>query len=122
MQRIIRKREPRLEAKHIAYEYQVDALNAIKDLEYSAIFHEQGLGKSKIAIDLSFYLLEKKLVDTVLFVAKKSLVYNWKKEFDSHTFIQPRLLSQKSKENYYAFNSPSRLMLTHYEVFISEFV
>ncbi|MFC2016985.1 DEAD/DEAH box helicase [Chloroflexota bacterium] len=121
MQKITLKREPRLEAKHTAFEYQVDALNAIKDLEYSAIFHEQGLGKSKIAIDLSFYLLEKKLVDTVLFVAKKSLVYNWKKEFEAHTFIRPRILTQNSKENYYVFNSPSRIMLTHYEVFTSEF-
>ncbi len=120
MQRIILRKEPRLDAKHVAFGYQVDALDAIKDLDYAAIFHEQGLGKSKIAIDLTFYWLEKKMIDTVLYVVKKTLLYNWKKEFATHTFIQPRVLSQNPRENYYAFNSPSRLMLTHYEVLKSE--
>ena len=43
---------------------------AIKDLEYSAIFHEQGLGKTKIAIDLLLYWLTKRDIDTVIIVTK----------------------------------------------------
>ena len=36
--------------KFKGFKYQLDALCSAKNLEYSAIFHEQGLGKTKIAI------------------------------------------------------------------------
>ena len=65
------KSEPKLEAKKAAFKYQMDAVTAVRDLEYSAIFHEQGLGKTKIAIDLLLYWLAKKDIDTVLIVTKK---------------------------------------------------
>ena len=119
-QRILLKKEPKLSKKHEAFPYQFEAFNAIKDLEYAAVFHEQGLGKSKIAVDLMLYWLEKKMVDTVLFVVKKSLLRNWEKEFKSHTFIVPKILTQNKRANYYVFNSPSRLILTHYELIKSE--
>ena len=120
MGQIVLKKEPRLEAKHQAFVFQAEAVKSVRDFEYAAIFHEQGLGKSKIAIDLMLYWLEKKIIDTVLFVAKKSLLHNWEKELSAHTFMKPVLLSQNRRKNYYAFNSPSRLVLTHYEVFKSE--
>ena len=63
--------EPNLEKKHDAFDYQTNAVEKIKDLPYAAIFHEQGLGKSKIAIDTMIYWLEKNLVDTIILVAKK---------------------------------------------------
>lgn len=44
-------------AKYDAFPYQKEAFEAVKDLEYAAIFHEQGLGKTKIAIDLILYWL-----------------------------------------------------------------
>ena len=52
MKKIQLKKEPNLQAKLTAFPYQQDAFDAVKDLEYAAIFHEQGLGKTKIAIDL----------------------------------------------------------------------
>jgi SNF2 family DNA or RNA helicase len=121
MQQIILKKEPNLDSKLEAFPYQSEAVQSICELEYAAIFHEQGLGKSKIAIDLMLYWLEKKMVDTVLFVAKKNLVRNWEKEFLSHTFMKPKLLTQNKKANYYIFNSPSRLILCHYEMILSEY-
>ena len=120
MQIIKLLKEPRLEAKHDAYAYQKEAVRSICKLDYAAIFHEQGLGKSKIAIDLMIYWLENKLIDTVLFVVKKSLIHNWKREFSIHTFIKPKILDQDKNSNFYVFNSPSRLLLTHYEVIKSE--
>ena len=66
------------------------------------------------------YWLERKLVDTVLLVTKKSLINNWERELASHTYIKPKLLTQNSRANFHAFNSPSRVMLTHYEVLRSE--
>jgi len=120
MQRITLKKEPRLGAKHEGFAYQTEAVRAVRDLEYAAIFHEQGLGKTKIAIDLLLYWLEKKVVDTVLFVVKKSLVRNWQRELALHTFITPRVLTQSRKTNFFVFNSPARVMLAHYEVLASE--
>jgi SNF2 family DNA or RNA helicase len=119
-QKIRLQREPRLDAKMDAYAYQAEAFHAIKDLAYAAIFHEQGLGKSKIAIDLALYWLERRQVDTVLVVAKKQLVRNWEREIRQHTFMRPKILTQNRRANFYAFNSPARLMLTHYETFKGE--
>jgi len=116
MQRISLTKEPRLDAKHDAFAYQSEAVKAICDREYAAIFHEQGLGKTKIAVDLMLYWLEKRLVDTVLLVVKKSLLQNWKNELSIHTFVKPRVLTQNHRANFYVFNSPARVMLAHYEV------
>jgi len=121
VQRIHLKKEPKLEVKLEAFPYQSEAVRAIRDLEYSAIFFEQGLGKSKIAIDLMLYWLDRKMVDTVLYVAKKSLLHNCEKEFERHTFLKPKILTQNKSTNYFVFNTPSRLVLTHYEVLKTEF-
>ena len=80
MGKIYYNNEPILEAKHKPYPYQHSAFIEIRDLDYAAIFHEQGLGKSKIAIDLILYWIEKRIIDTVLLVAKKILIANWEKE------------------------------------------
>ena len=106
--------------KFESFPYQKEAVEAIKDLKYAAIFHEQGLGKTKIAIDLLLYWLREKLVDTVLVVVKKGLIENWKKEFQVHTYIKPRVLSQDKKGNFYIFNSQARVIIAHFELFNSE--
>ena len=113
-------REPNLNPVHAAFDYQSEAVDQLKELEYGAIFHEQGLGKTKIAIDIMLYWLNQNLVDSVIIVVKKNLVHNWQKELASHTHIIPRVLAQDKKANFHAFNSPIRAYLAHYEVFKSE--
>lgn len=103
-----------------AFPYQREAFEAIKDLPYSAIFHEQGLGKTKIAIDLLLYWLEEKDIDTVIVVTKKQLVHNWVGEFQTHTFIQPKVLSSNKMDNYIVLNSPARVILANFEIFTTE--
>lgn len=120
MQLIKLNKEPNINPKFKAFPYQDEAVRNVCDLEYSAIFHEQGLGKSKIAIDIMLYWLENKYVDTVLFLVKKNLVNNWLKELRNHSFITPRIITQNKKGNFYVFNSPSRLMIAHYETVKSE--
>jgi len=110
------KKEPRLTPKLEAFQYQNEAVAAIRDLPFGAIFHEQGLGKSKIAIDIILYWLETKAIDTVILVAKKGLVDNWKRELNAHSYLSPRVLSSNRNENFHVLNSPARLILTHYEV------
>ena len=120
MGKIKLKREPRLAVKHDAIEYQAEAVKEIREREYAAIFHEQGLGKSKIGIDLILYWLEMKSVDTVLLIVKKGLIENWKNEFKIHTHLEPRVLSQNTNHNFHIFNSPCRVILVHYEVIKKE--
>jgi len=114
------QREPCLTAKLEGFVYQNAAVEAVKDLEYAAVFHEQGLGKTKIGVDLSLIWLRYKIVDSVLVVTKKGLIQNWQEELARHSYVQPRILSQDRRKNFYAFNSPARLYLTHYEVLRSE--
>ena len=87
------------DTKHQAFNYQHEAFMAIKDKPYAAIFHEQGLGKTKIAIDLLLYWLTQANIDTVLIVTKKQLVQNWVNEFDTHTYIRPKTLDNKKGNN-----------------------
>ncbi len=113
-------REPDLHAKHAGFVYQVQAVNATRNLPYAAIFHEQGLGKTKIGIDLALYWLTKGIVDSVLIVTKRNLIQNWCDELNLHSHVMPRLLTQDRRSNFLAFNSPARIYLTHYEVLKSE--
>lgn len=113
-------REPALTAKQRGFPYQLEAVEAIKNLEYSAIFHEQGLGKTKIGLDLALLWLKQAVVDSVLIVTKKGLIQNWRDEVAAHSHLKPRLLTQDKRGNFHAFNSPVRIYLAHYEVLRSE--
>ena len=115
MRKIINLPGQNLSAKLDAFPYQYEAFEAMKDKTYAAIFHEQGLGKTKIAIDLLLYWLECKEIDTVLIVTKKQLVENWRNEFEIHTNIKPRTLSSNRLDNYYVFNSATRVAITNFE-------
>lgn len=121
MKRIHLIKEPSFIAKYDAFQYQKEAFEAVKDLEYAAIFHEQGLGKTKIAIDLLLYWLAETSVDTVLVVTKKQLVQNWIREFKNHTAIKPAVLDTNKQSNFYVFTGPARVVVTNFEVLVSEF-
>lgn len=92
----------------------------MKGLPYAAIFHEQGLGKTKIGVDLALEWLKSNEVDSILIVTKRALIENWSEEIRAHTYIRPRILDQKRPSNFFALNSPARFYLTHYEVIKSE--
>ena len=113
------RRPPNFASKHAAFPYQLDALHAVKDHTYAAIFHEQGLGKTKIAIDLSLLWLQDDVVDTVFVVTKKSLVDNWRKEIISHCHITPRILTGSGVQNNVALNAPVLLYVTNYEFLVA---
>ena len=115
MSRIISKFEVNYTAKNDAFPYQMQAVETIKDMNYSAIFHEQGLGKTKIAIDLLLYWLTQRDIDTVMIVTKKQLVKNWEDEFKIHTHIRPKTLSNNKNNNFYVLNSPAKVIITNFE-------
>ena len=93
--------------KHEAFPYQHEAFLALKDKPYAAVFHEQGLGKTKIAIDLLLYWLSSQAIDSVIVVTKKILVNNWCEEFKEHTNLQTHVIGTNKGANFFVFNSPS---------------
>jgi len=109
-----------LSATFDAFPYQLDAVEAVKDLEYAALFHEQGLGKTKIAVDLLLHWLTEQSVDTVMIITKRALVENWRQELVTHTHLKPSILSQDRKHNFFVLNSAARVILGHFEVVRSE--
>lgn len=117
---LIVRRDPPFASKQSGFSYQVAAVDAIRDLEYAAVFHEQGLGKTKIAVDLMLYWLSRGVVDSVIIFTKKGLLQNWRDELELHSYLRPRMLSQDRRGNFYAFNSPARVYLAHYEVLRAE--
>ena len=114
--RLVLKHEPQLDAKLPAFAYQLEAVDFVAAREASAIFHEQGLGKTKIAIDVMLRWLNEQAVDTVLVITKKGLIANWKREFAMHSHLRPMLLTESGKTNYVTFTTGTRLVLCHYEV------
>lgn len=109
-----------MNALYEAFPYQQEAFMAVRDLNYAAIFHEQGLGKTKIAIDLMLYWIQNRDIDTVLVVTKKTLVPNWVKEFGVHTLLRPKVLDSNRGANFYAFNSSARILITNFETVSGE--
>lgn len=109
-----------LSPRHHSFPHQAQALSVIKELSYSAVFHEQGLGKTKIGLDLGLIWLKTKVVDSVIIVTKKGLIQNWLNEIITHTYIRPSILDQDKRKNFHLFNSPVEIYLCHYEVLNSE--
>lgn len=112
-------RDPNFEAKHSAFDYQQSAVTKLLPLPFGAVLHEQGLGKTKIALDLTLHWISSGALDSVIVCTKKHLIENWRDEIIEHTFVHPRLFTQDKAANFRAVNSPARIYLTHYEVFAS---
>ena len=110
------RKSPILKLNKTAFAFQQDAVNLIKDKDYFAIFHEQGLGKTKIAIDLIFDWLEFEKVDSAVIVCKKNLINNWKNELDYHGNLPAIILSTNNEDNLYKFNTPGFIYLCNYEL------
>lgn len=115
MSRIVSRIATNYNSKTEAFQYQLQAFLTIRDLDYSAIFHEQGLGKTKIAVDLMLYWLKHRDIDTVMIVTKKQLVKNWENELAIHTYIKPKVLSSNRADNFYVLNSPAKVIITNFE-------
>ena len=104
MKKLVQKSHYDYNAKLEAFPYQHEAFEEIKDKDYAAIFHEQGLGKTKIAIDLLLYWLKHREIDTVLIVTKKTLVKNWVEEFGVHTNLRSKVLDTNKRNNFFVFS------------------
>lgn len=115
MSRIISRIATDYTSKTDAFPYQLQAFLTVRDLDYSAILHEQGLGKTKIAVDLMLYWLKHRDIDTVMVVTKKQLLKNWENELAVHTHIKPKVLSSNKGDNFYVLNSAAKVVIANFE-------
>lgn len=77
-----------------------------RDQKVWAHLHDQGTGKTKIAIDTTAYLYEKGEIDTLIVVAKNGVHVNWVlREIPKHL---PRRIKPSFCDYYSTDNPPSR--------------
>jgi len=69
--------EGELTTTTLPYKHQTEALERFRDRAYGALFLEQGLGKSKIAIDIAVAKFLTGEITGVLVISPKSLIDNW---------------------------------------------
>jgi SNF2 family DNA or RNA helicase len=95
--------------------HQANAISKLKDLKSSALFFEQGLGKTLVAIRLIEYWLARKDIESAVIITRRNLVQNWKREF--HKFSDIPVFCPTVIGNSYSYTIfPSRnVFLMHYE-------
>ena len=103
-------------AKTSSYKFQSQAVSFLKNLDYGGIFFEQGLGKTKIAIDLILYWLNNKKLDLIIVVTKKGLIKTWEDEISLHSSISYEIIKQNKKVSSSLLLSGINLLITNYEV------
>jgi len=57
--------------------HQAEVYNSTRDREYHGYFLEQGLGKTKITLDVAFHLYKEGKIDTLLVFAPNGVHLNW---------------------------------------------
>lgn len=59
------------------YQHQLIAFNRFKDDIASALFFEQRVGKSKVALDIAAHKFRQSMIDSLLIVAPNDVHYQW---------------------------------------------
>ena len=98
-----------------AHPYQDAAVRRLRDLEYAGVFHEQGLGKTKIGLAIALHWLRASAVDAVLIVTKKMIVPTWLQEVRKHTELVAVQLGPSIASAALSLTGPGRFFVTNYE-------
>ena len=98
-----------------AHPYQDAAARRLRDLQYAGIFHEQGLGKTKIGLSIALYWLREADVDVVLVVTKKLIIPTWLQEVRKHTKLVAVQLGPRLASAAMSLTGPARFFVTNYE-------
>lgn len=59
------------------FAHQLEAMEFIKELEYSALFMEQGTGKSKVGLMKAHHLMKKGSIDRLLIISPNAVKDQW---------------------------------------------
>ena len=101
--------------KTMPLEHQVEAIQYVLERKESALFDEQGLGKTKIVIDALSQSMKKNEIDAVLVITPLSLVFIWEQEIEKHTHLLPIVLRGNDKEKRYKLLTGANFYITNYE-------
>jgi len=101
--------------RSLAHPYQDAAVRRLRDLEYAGVFHEQGLGKTKIGLAIALHWLRESAVDAVLIVTKKMIVPTWLQEVRKHTELVAVQLGPSLASAALSLTGPGRYFVTNYE-------
>ena len=105
----------RFEPKTEGRGYQSASIARLQDLEYAGVFHEQGLGKTRVGLAIALYWMEQEYVDTILVVTKKMIVKTWIDEVRKHTRLQGEELGPSMSRAGVALTGSGRFFITNYE-------
>ena len=117
------QREANLSAKKRGFAYQLAALDAVKDLEYAAIFHEQGLGKTKQLIDAITQEVSQGQLGGALVICPNTLKTTWGEEIERHSDVRYAIFGAGRKARRDAFRSLRAVFyVINYEAVSAELV
>jgi SWI/SNF-related matrix-associated actin-dependent regulator of chromatin subfamily A-like protein 1 len=102
------------------YSHQIEAIEYVASNTNSALFDEQGLGKTKIVIDALIKNIRDNEIDGVLIVCKKSLLDNWRQEIIQHSFLKSIILRGTPNIKGQRYMGFSHFYLINYESVMSE--
>ncbi len=100
--------------------HQPEAIIFLKNKKNIALFDEQGLGKSKIVIDVLCNDLARKTINCALIVCKKTLLKTWKDEIKKHSYLRVAILGGNKRIRRRSFLLFAHFYLINYESFIQE--
>ena len=100
--------------------HQIEAINFLNKSSISALFDEQGMGKSKIVIDSMLFCLEKKTIDSVFVICQKSLLGTWRKEVLKHSYLKSNIIKGNIRQRGRNFLNFAHFHIMNYETVIQE--
>jgi SWI/SNF-related matrix-associated actin-dependent regulator of chromatin subfamily A-like protein 1 len=74
------------------FSHQIEATEYVASNTNSALFDEQGLGKTKIVIDALVKNIKEKIIDGAIIICRKSLIETWKQEISQHSYLKSIVL------------------------------
>lgn len=101
--------------------HQIEAIDYICRHPYTALFDEQGLGKTKVVIDALSVLMENGEVEGALIIAPLSLVFTWEHEIEKHSNLFAIVLRGSKREKRYKLLTGANFYIANYEEINTDF-
>lgn len=102
------------------FSHQIEATEYVAHNLNSALFDEQGLGKTKIVIDALIRNIQEKTIDGAIIVCKKSLIENWRQEITQHSYLKSIVLRGSPNTKGQRFMGFSHFYIINYDSVINE--
>jgi SNF2 family DNA or RNA helicase len=99
-----------------AFPHQLEAERFIQGMTAVALFDEQGLGKTKIVLDVLLHEIQAGSIDGALIVCKHGLLPTWQSEIEKHTHVRGVVLSGSPGQTGLALMVYSAFYLTSYSL------